>query len=507
MQIAIYLLLMIFLLLLNSFFVLAEFAAVKIRPTQIQALIQKGDLRGKAVHYIQTHLDEFLSVCQVGITFASIGLGFVGEPALASLIRPVVKFIGGEYASDALTHGIAISIGYILVSFLHIVIGELIPKSVAIRSTEKSVLLIAYPMIAFRYLFAVPIWFLNSTVTIFFKLIRYNVSTENSHHSEDEVRVILEQSQTRGMMSFRRLLYMENVLDMELLKIKNAMQPLRKVQYLTVGATRAETEEIIKKYRYSRYPIIAGNSENPIGFIHVKDLYLSGQGKDDKFELSPYVRPCLKVNDTEPLEQTLATMQKKGIHMALVFDKNKKWIGIATLEDVIEEVIGTIEEEYPLEQPVHLSDYLSKDKVLLDIEGDTVMAVVKNALKTISSEKLPLSQKELIIHLTEREKMGETYVGHGLAIPHARINSITKTVVIFVRLKTPIELPNKKNGELVNYLFILITPADIPRIHQTFLSHIAGIFESDFFENRLDDNISAEEIYKSICIAEETMLS
>lgn len=505
MEIAVYLFIMIFLLFLNGFFVLAEFAAVKIRPTQIQMLTESGDKRAKAMRYIQTHLDEFLSICQVGITFASIGLGFVGEPAIAKLISPAIHYVGGEAVTEGLVHAIALTISYIAVSFLHIVLGELIPKSVAIRSTEKSALLVAYPMIFFKYLFYAPIWLLNSTVTLIFKIIKYDMKSTDSHHSEDEIRVILEQSHSNSGMSFRRLLYMENILDMGMLTIKNAMQPIRKVQTLSTLMTQDEIEAVIKKYRYSRYPLVDGVSGEPLGTVHIKDLYFA-EVADEEFDIRKAAKSVMKVNEKEALENVLSVMQRKGIHMAFVYSEDK-WIGVATLEDVIEEVIGTIEEEYPLEQPVYLSDYLSERKVLLDVEGDSIISAVRNGLRKIDEKELPLSAEELVIHIKDRERLGETYVGHGLAIPHARIEGLTKPLVVFIRLKKPLDAPTKKSGEKILYLFVLITPSNIQRMHQMFLSHIAGIFESDFLENKLDDNITPKEIYEAIRIAEETMLS
>ncbi len=502
-----YLAVMVFLLVLNAFFVLAEFASVKIRSTQIQALTERGVARAKVVRYIQTNLDEFLSVCQVGITFASIGLGFVGEPAVANLVKPLVSIFASGEGSEGLSHGIAITISYIFVSFMHIVFGELIPKSVAIRSTEKSALLIAYPMVVFKYIFIVPIWLLNTAVNLFFRLIGYRAKPSDAAHSGDEIRVILEQSQTSGLVSFKRLLFMENILDMGSLTLRNAIQPRRKVQVLYTGASPSEIHEVIAKYRYSRYPLVESGTDNPIGLVHVKDLFMAEHAGKDAYTLRNYVRPCLRAKEDDSLEQVLSTMQRKAIHMAFVYDEKGEWVGIATLEDVIEEVVGTIEEEFPLEQPIHLSEFLSTRRVLIDVEGESIISAVRNALKAIAPGELPAPKDEILFHVIERERIGETYVGHGLALPHARIKNLGKPVVIFIRMKKPIDVTSKKNAEQINYLFLLITPSEIPRIHQIILSHIAGIFESGFLENKLDDNITADEIYKAICTAEETILS
>jgi CBS domain containing-hemolysin-like protein len=231
MLLSIYVLIAIVLIFLNAFFVLAEFAAVKMRPTQVEALAEAGNGRARIVERIQAHLDEFLSVCQVGITLASIGLGFVGEPAFAKLILPAVQWVGITGVATRITaHSVAIAIAYLLVSFLHIVLGELVPKSVAIRSTEKSALLTAWPMVIFRYIFIAPIWLLNATVNGILRVFRLPPVTGHGAHSEEEIRIILDQSQSSGMLSFRRLLHMENVLDMGTLTVRNAMRARRLVR-------------------------------------------------------------------------------------------------------------------------------------------------------------------------------------------------------------------------------------------------------------------------------------
>src|SRR5271157_2329299 len=192
-----YLILALLLILLNAFFVLAEFAAVKMRPTQVEALAEAGNRRAKFLERIQAHLDEYLSVCQVGITLASIGLGFVGEPAFAEFLLPAVKWVGIRGVATTITaHGIAVAAAYLLVSFLHIVLGELVPKSVAIRRTENAALFTALPLVIFRYIFIAPIWLLNSTVNGILRVFRLPPVTGHGIHSEEEIRVILDQSQS-----------------------------------------------------------------------------------------------------------------------------------------------------------------------------------------------------------------------------------------------------------------------------------------------------------------------
>jgi len=498
------LILVVILVLLNAFFVLAEFAVVKARPTQMEALADKGDRRAKTVQYIQNHLYEFLSVCQVGITLASIGLGFVGEPGLAAVLKPFVRTIGAGALTDVAAHGVAITLAYLLVSLLHIVIGELVPKSVGIRMTQESALFVAYPMVLFRTLFGAPIWVLNSIVNAILRLFRLPPIAGDTTHTEEEIRIILGRSQSSGVISFRRLLYIENILDMGALTVRNAMRPRARVRSLQVGAPRPETDRIIAECGYSRYPLIGDDPDTPLGYVHIKDLYLAEHAGKAVDDLSAFVRPCLIAREQEPLERFLPEMQRRGSRLAVVRDANGRWTGIITLEDAVEEVIGTVQEEFPSERPVLLADVLSPDRVVLDVEGESIIAAVRSALRRLKAEDLPVSADELARRVAERESLASSYVGQRLAIPHARLDSLTKPLVIVARLKRPILAPT--SGEIIRILFILLTPADTPRVHQILLSHVAGIFGSEFLEDRLYDASTPAELYNAICTAEQAAL-
>lgn len=504
METLIYLLLAVLLILLNAFFVLAEFAIVKARTTQIDALAARGDRRARRVQRAQDKMDAFLSVCQVGITLASIGLGFVGEPALAHLFKPVVHWLGAGAATEAAAHAIAITLSYIIVSFLHIVIGEQIPKFLALRLTVPSALLVAYPMLFFEFLFRPSIWLLTGMVNGALRLLRIPPATTVGDHGEDELRLILGESQAGGMMSFRRLLYMENIMDMSGLKVRHAMHPRSQVRTLRAGAPAAENDRVIAENRYSRYPLIADDPERPLGFVHVKDLYLrehAGQGPAD---LRASVKPCLIARERQPLEALLADMQSRGHHMALVYDENNRWTGIITMEDAIEEVIGTIEEEYPLEAPLRLSDLLSRERVIVGAQGGTILEATRDALGRLNPADLPMPLDAIMTRVADREKLGSSYVGRRLAIPHARIEKLPHPMVVAVKLAESIPAP--RSEETIDLLFILLTPAEQPRIHQMLLARIAGIFTSDFLEDRLCSSESAADMYNSICTAEQATL-
>jgi CBS domain containing-hemolysin-like protein/mannitol/fructose-specific phosphotransferase system IIA component len=504
MEIFIYLLIAALLILLNAFFVLAEFAAVKVRPTRMDELAAKGSRAARMVQHIQANLDSYLSVCQVGITLASIGIGLVVEPVCAQIFMPLLKWAGDMTAVTA--HGLAVSCAYVLVSYLHIVIGEQVPKSVAIRRADAAALLVAYPLKVCHYLFLLPLWVLNGSVKLSLRLLRQPPPPKHEYHSEDEIRIILDRSQSSGLLSFRRLLYIENVLDFGALKVLNAMRPLSAVRCLKAGAPRTENERVIVENRHSRYPLLDDAAPGrPLGCIHVKELYLAERAGKDASDLRALVRPCLSAREEDPLEPLLSEMQRKGNHMALVHDAAGQWTGIVTMEDILEEIVGTVEEEFPVEPPVYLCDRLQQEHILLDVEGENIMDAVWHALERIPAKELPLPKEAVLPSIAEREKLVSSYVGRRIAIPHARLANLARTFVIVARLKEPIPAPVP--GEDIHVLFILLTPANMPRIHQIMLSHIAGMLESGFLEERLHEGGTPAEVFDAIRTAEQTALA
>jgi len=497
-----YLLLTLLLLLLNAFFVLAEFASVKARPTHMEALAAKGDLRAKMMQHIQTRLDKYLSVCQVGITLASIGLGFVGEPGFAKIIAFLLNKVGyGSGTADATVHGIAISLSYIIISYLHIVIGEQVPKIFAIRKVEQAALNTAFPLHFFYFVFYIPLWVLNWSVDAILFALRVPKAPKHERHSEDEIRIILDNSQEGGLMTFRRLLYIENVLDMGTLTVKNSMRPRDRMHFLRTCATQEENNKVITEFKQSRYPLIGDDPENPLGYIHVKDLLLATISGKPTSDLKPFARPCLKAKESDTIEQLLSEMQRRGNHVALIYDKKGVWIGFVTMEDLIEEVIGAVEEEFPLEVAVYLSDTLTSERVLLDVEGKSIIEAAEQALKMLNQKELPMPVETIMLSVVEREKLISSYVGRNIAIPHARLKSLARPVVVVGRLKHP--FPSPVPNETVNIIFILLTPADTPRIHQVLLSHIAQMLDSEFLSDRLLNAKTSVELFEALKTAEQ----
>jgi CBS domain containing-hemolysin-like protein len=505
-MVAVYLLIAIGLLALNAFFVLAEFATVKVRPTQIEELIDEGSGRARAAKHILDHLDEYLSVCQLGITFASIGLGFVAEPAVVRLIEPLLLLTGvlpAQGTSQWLTvHGVAFVISYLLVSFLHILAGELLPKSVAIRLAEKMSLATARPLRLFRFLFFVPLWVLNLSANSILALMGFRDTLREEDHSENELRILLEQSQSRGLISFRRLLYMENVFDLGELRVRDAMRPRSQVRCLRVSDSWADNLAVMRTYRFSRYPLITADPEHPRGLVHLKDILLAGNAEQD---LTKIMRPCLFVRDDAILEALLAEMQRKRIHVALVMDHRERWTGFITLEDVIEEIVGTIRDEFEEEEVIHLVDVMSAGQIFLDIEAEGPIAAVRCALQRMDDALVPLPRDHIVRAVDERERLVGTYLGRNLGMPHARMAGLKKPFVMMLRSDQGIRY--RGTNEKAHLLFVLLTPAGQPRIHQRLQAVIATMLdESEYVPDRLRTAATPEEVMEIIRAGEQATL-
>ncbi len=506
-MVAFFLIIAILLLLLNAFFVLAEFAAVKIRPSRIEELIDDDVRHAGIVKHVQDHLDEYLSVCQVGITFSSIGLGFVAEPAVVKLIEPVFQWTG-LFAADSRTgwltaHGIAFAISYLLVSFLHILLGELVPKSIAIRATEQSAIWTALPLKFFRTLFILPLWFLNGSANLILKLIGLGGGNLHEDHSEDELRILLDQSQSRGLFSFRRLLYMENVFDLGELKIRDAMRPRSQVKCLDTRLPWSENLKTIQEYRFTRYPLVSDDPGRPRAIVHLKDLFfVEGDGEPD---LNSLARPLITMREDTMLEVLLSEMQRRRIHAALVTNYEGQWSGFLTLEDIIEEIIGTIRDEFEEDEQILLADAIRPDRVHFGIEADGPVAAVSQALDRMNPDSLPVPKNRIVRAIADRERTVGTYLGRNIGMPHARVHGLPRPFVLVVRSDEGI--PYSGIEEKANLLFVLLTPASQPRVYQRLQAVIATMLdESEYVPERLLTASTPAEVLNIIRTAEQATL-
>lgn len=335
-----------FLVFLNAFFVAAEFAMVKIRETRIQQLVDEGNIRARFAKKLTDNLDAYLSACQLGITLASLGLGWIGEPAVARIIEPVLVPLG---LPDQAIHTIAFFIAFSFITMLHIVLGELMPKSLAIRLTEPTVLWVAPPMVWFHRIMYPFIWLLNGLANALLKAVGLGPMTGEDAHTEEEILRLIKKSQKQGLITLTEASLVDNVFDFAERVAKDIMVPRTDMVVLDTEIPFEENLRIIEREKYTRYPVCKRDKDHIIGLVHIKDVYhmvLSGQ-KD----LTSILREHVTVPEAMPISAVLSLLQRKHAQMAIVMDEYGGTAGLLTVEDILEELVGDIQDEYDQERP------------------------------------------------------------------------------------------------------------------------------------------------------------
>ncbi len=338
----------ILLVLLNGYFVAVEFSLVKLRESRLNELVKNKRPFAETASWLQKRLDASLSACQLGITMASLGLGWVGEPAVAHIIRPVLMMVG--VSTEIWIHGIAFFIAFTTITAAHLVIGEQAPKIFALRRPETVALWGAVPLKAFFYLTYPLMAALNASTD--FLLKRAGVDPSAAHHdvpSEAELRVLLQQARTHGYLSRSEHRLINAVFEFDDLVCRKAMRPRMDVLFFDVDQSTREIIEFARTGNHSRYPVCRGSLDNVLGFVHIKDLV--GMSPKEEFNLLSITRPPQFVPETIPISLLLRQFQSSRQHMAFVVDEYGSVVGIITLEDIIEQIVGPVEDEFDCIEP------------------------------------------------------------------------------------------------------------------------------------------------------------
>jgi CBS domain containing-hemolysin-like protein len=336
----------LFFVFLNGFFVAAEFALVKVRATQIDPLVATGDRRAKLARHMITHLDAYLSATQLGITLASLALGWIGEPAFGHLVEPLVRWIPGT--SDATVRSVSLIAAFLIITVLHIVLGELAPKSVAIRRPQPTSLWTAVPLYLFFKISFPAIWLLNHAANAFLAIFGVApVSEREMGHSEEELRLLLATSSVAAV-SGEKLEILDNVFELSHRSARQVMVPRADVVYLSTARSREENLDIARRSGHTRFPLCDGDLDRIIGLIHIKDLF---RLDDPTVSLDEVRRDISFMPETLTLDRMLRRMRRDKVHMAAVLDEYGGVSGIVTLENVIEAIVGPIQDEFDAETP------------------------------------------------------------------------------------------------------------------------------------------------------------
>jgi CBS domain containing-hemolysin-like protein len=486
----VYLLIALICVLLNGFFVLAEFALVKVRATRIEELARQQDGRAIVVREMLLHLDNYLAATQLGITVASLGLGWIGEPAFAGAVELFFGLPG--WWSPAVSHSASGAVAFLIITFLHILLGELAPKSLAIRRAEASILIIARPMLWAYRLFYLPMVILNGASNLLLKLVGLEAQHPEVAHTEQELRMLLATAQTTSRFSLNRLLMLENIFDLGHQTVKEAMIPWPQVMYLSRSASRSEVLQLLTTHRFSRWPVLDSARGGPVGYLLMKDMIVQSAEDTDWTRI---IRPLRMVGPNDNLEAIMQQLQKDGANMAVVVDRGRP-AGLITLEDILEEIVGRIEDEYPRSTKLFLKEALTAGGVALDMSAHTPEEAIRELGALIPSQSLPKDIDVCQLAL-ERERQITTDVGHGVAIPHARCPTLTRPLIVFGRSTAGIVFDDR-SSEPVRLVFLVVTPAERPNVQVFLLGQLAIVAGSNSVRERLMKARSAQEVVEII---------
>ena len=346
---------------INAFFVAAEYAIIRVRATRIEELVSSGVRRASAARDVLRRLDDSISACQLGITLASLGLGWIGEPAFEHLLEPAFAFLGA--ASVAAAHTVAIVVSFLIIMFLHVVLGELVPKTIAITHTENVALLVAWPLRIFRFFFYPLIVFMKGTAGLVVRALGLTPPSEASvAHSEAELRMILAVSRQTGVLSEAHGRLLSAALDFPDRAVRQLMVPRADILYLDLKWGYDENRRRALEYGHTRLPLCDDGVDNVIGIVHVKDLFMAAESAPPN--MRALARPPLYFPEAASIQQVLSRFQKLRVHLGVVVDEYGGTAGLVTLEDVLEELIGEIQDEFDQESPRVQS--LPDGRLLLD---------------------------------------------------------------------------------------------------------------------------------------------
>ncbi len=428
--VALKLLAVLFLVLANGFFVAAEFAFVAVRRSRIETLAASGSRAAKRLLGLLNNLNAYLSASQLGITLASLALGWIGEPAIARLLETPLAGL-----SDPIRHGLAFGIAFSIISSLHIVIGEQAPKLLGLELAEKIGLAVALPMQAFYWVFHWPIRALDSTSVRVVRLLGLKASLAHaSSYTEAEIRQLIDTSRESGHLRAEERRLIHRVFEFSDTLVREAMVPRTEMAAIPASSTLEEITKAFEKFRYSRLPVYRDSPDDVIGFIHSKDI-MPFLLRPEHFQLQDVLQPPLYVVDTARLEDVLRQMQKAKAHFGFVVDEHGGLEGVITLEDLLEEIVGDISDEHDEEVNEQITPVKECEFVLA---GGLAVRDLNRRLKLNlpESESYTTVGGFLMTQAGHVLKPGEVIEYNGIRF---EVDRVERRRVVSVRLKLPAE--------------------------------------------------------------------
>lgn len=352
---------------LTTVFVGSEFALVKVRSTRIEQLADEGNGSAKIVKKMIANLDYYLSACQLGITVTSLGLGWLGEPTFEKLLHPLFNLL---HLPSAVTTTISFVISFIVVTYLHVVLGELAPKSIAIQHTEKLALTYARPLYYFGNVMKPLIWLMNGSARVIIRMLGVNPDAQADAMSEEEIKIIINNSYNGGEINQTELNYMQNIFSFDERHAKDIMVPRTQMVTLNEPFNVDELLETIKEHQFTRYPITEdGDKDHIKGFINVKE-FLTEYASGKTIKISNYIHELPMISETTRISDALVSMQREHVHISLIIDEYGGTAGILTMEDILEEIVGEIRDEFDDDE---INDIVKLEEDIYQINGRVLL--------------------------------------------------------------------------------------------------------------------------------------
>ena len=363
-----YLFIFFALIALTTVFVGSEFALVKVRASRIEQLIAEGNGNARVVKKMISNLDYYLSACQLGITVTSLGLGWLGEPLFKHLLEPLIGLI---QIPDAIVTTVSIVTAFIIVTYIHVVIGELAPKSLAIQHTDRIALLYARPLYYFGFVMKPLIWLMNGSARLIIRMFGADPNAGNEAMSEEELKIIMNNSYHGGEINQTELAYMQNIFSFDERHAKDIMVPRTQMITLNEPFNVDELLETIKEHQFTRYPITEdGDKDHIKGFINVKE-FLTEYASGVPIKIANYIHELPMISESTRISDALVRMQREHVHISLIIDEYGGTAGILTLEDILEEIVGEIRDEFDDDE---INDIVELDQQTYQINGRVLLS-------------------------------------------------------------------------------------------------------------------------------------
>jgi len=497
-------LLILLLVAVNALLVLLEFALMRARPARIELLARKGSAAALAVQEVLAKFDEHLAAMQLCLTIVSLALGAVGEPeVMAQLNAHFASWAAGVPAAwlRALSFALAVS----LLALFQIVLAELVPRAIAIHSAEAIALFGARPLKAAALFLRWPVRLTSGASKALLRLFGLKAASEAEHGvTVEEMRVLLGETQEKGAMPLERLILLENLFDFASAKAAEAMRPREKIAFLSLARSWAENLALIREKRFSRYPLCELGLDTALGYVHVKDLVLKDAGPEP--DLKKLRRDLFEISDAEPLEKLIKMMPDKGIHMALVRDGLSRVTGLLTLEDIVEELVGEVRDEFGRPRGWADGELFAGAVVDANLPPGDRRAAIAALMGRLKAARPELDADAALAAVWERETKFASAVGRGVIVPHARLPGLPEPVIAVGRYAKAAPFPTPDNVG-VRLVFLVLTPVEAPVVQLKILQRIASLVTNDNLRRRLWRAKTDESLLETLRTADTLLAS